>query len=104
MGRAIKERGSERMPIVTCAPGWRPLLYRQMIEQVQQREEPLEIDKLKGGAFLLAVLNGIGMTLGLSLLWALEAVRNSFFRALDRMNVRPRPGRASAFPPGRPRN
>jgi hypothetical protein len=33
----------------------------------------------------------------------MEVVRNIFFRALDRLNVKPRRGRASAFPPGQPR-
>jgi len=38
------------------------------------------------------------------LLWSLEAVRNAFFRVLDRLNIKARPNRrASAFPPGSPR-
>jgi hypothetical protein len=74
-----------------------------MTEHVEKTEEPLTIDKLGAGATLSASLAGTGIMLGLSLLWLLEAVRNIFFRALDRMNVRPRSRRASAFPPGRPR-
>jgi len=54
--------------------------------------------------FLAAVLYGIGVSLGLALLWFMEVVRNIFFRALDRLNVKPRRNRsASAFPPGQPR-
>jgi hypothetical protein len=40
---------------------------------------------------------------GLTLLWGLEIVRDSYFRLLDRLNLRPRPKRASAFPPGQPK-
>jgi hypothetical protein len=39
----------------------------------------------------------------MALLWGLELIRNSYFRMLDRFNVRPRHKRASAFPPGQPR-
>lgn len=53
--------------------------------------------------FLLYVLHGAGVTLGLCLLWGLEAVRNNFFRLLDRMNIKARVRKASAFPPGQPR-
>jgi len=74
-----------------------------MTNQVQKAEEPLEIEKLGPGVTILEIFHGIGIALGLSLLWTLEAIRNRFFRALDRMNVGSRPRRASAFPPGRPR-
>lgn len=74
-----------------------------MTDQVQKVQEPLKIEKLGAGSTVLEIFRGIGIALGLSLLWTLEAVRNRFFRVLDRMNVRPRPRRASAFPPGRPR-
>jgi hypothetical protein len=30
-------------------------------------------------------------------------VRNAYFRLLDRLNLKPRRRRASAFPPGRPK-
>lgn len=74
-----------------------------MTDQVLKAEEPLEIEKLGPGATILEIFSGVGIALGLSLLWVLEAIRNRFFRTLDRMNVRSRPRRASAFPPGRPR-
>jgi hypothetical protein len=74
-----------------------------MTEHVEKGEEPLAIDKLRAGATVWETFAGVGVMLGLSLLWLLEAVRNVFFRALDRLNLRPRPRRASAFPPGRPR-
>jgi hypothetical protein len=53
--------------------------------------------------FLLYILHGVGVTLGLCLFWGLEAVRNKFFRLLDRMNLKARVRKASAFPPGQPR-
>jgi len=55
--------------------------------------------------FLSQMLQGIGLALGLALLWLMETVRNPYFRLLDRMNVKPRRRRRlSAFPPGkRPR-
>lgn len=72
-------------------------------EHLEKAEEPLVVEKLSAGATVWETFAGIGVMLGLTLLWLLEAVRNVFFHALDRMNVRPRPRRASAFPPGRPR-
>lgn len=61
--------------------------------------EPLGV-----GGFFGSVLYGIGVSLGLALLWFMEVVRNIFFNLLDRLNVKPRRGgRASAFPPGQPR-
>ena len=74
-----------------------------MPNEAANAEEPLEIDKLGPGNTVKEIINGIGIALGLCLLWVLEAVRNGYFRFLDRMNVRPRQRRASAFPPGRPR-
>ena len=74
-----------------------------MTEPVEKAEEPLVIERLSASATVAETVAGIGIMLGLLLLWVLEAVRNVFFRALDHMNVRPRPRRASAFPPGRPR-
>lgn len=58
---------------------------------------------LSTGSFLLYVLHGIGVTLGLCLLWILEAVRNGYFRLLDRTGIKARSRKASAFPPGQPR-
>jgi len=46
------------------------------------------------------MFRGIGALLGMGILWALEIVRNRYFRLLDRLNFRPRRKRASAFPPG----
>ena len=54
--------------------------------------------------FSTSVLYGIGVSLGLALLWFMEVLRNAYFRALDRLNIKPRRrGPASAFPPGQPR-
>jgi hypothetical protein len=53
--------------------------------------------------YLRQVLYGVGATLGLAILWGLEVVRDAYFRLLDRLNVKPRRRRGSAFPPGQPR-
>jgi hypothetical protein len=70
--------------------------------------DPLETDSpivrpLSTGSFLLYVLHGVGVTRGLCLLWVLEAVRNGYFRVLDRTGIKARSRKASAFPPGQPR-
>lgn len=77
-------------------------------EVVEKESEPapikLELERLTTFGFIEEAVLGVAKALGLGLLWALELVRDSFFRLLDRMNVRPRRRtRASAFPPGRPR-
>jgi hypothetical protein len=66
----------------------------------QERHTP---EALGVSGFLASVLYGIGVSLGLALLWFMEVVRNIYFRALDRLNVKPRRRAASAFPPGQPR-
>jgi hypothetical protein len=67
-------------------------------------QEPHVPEALGATGLLASVLYGIGVSLGLALLWFMEVVRNTFFRALDRLNVKPRRRRsASAFPPGQPR-
>ncbi len=64
---------------------------------------PSEMERLKPIEVALEILHGMGIALGLSLLWILEVVRDGAFRFLDRVNIRPRTGPASAFPPGQPR-
>jgi hypothetical protein len=70
-----------------------------------QEKAPVElrVEPLRGSRLVLEVVGGVGRTLGLTLLWGLEIVRDSYFRQLDRLNVRPRHKRASAFPPGQPK-
>jgi hypothetical protein len=70
-----------------------------------QEKAPVElrVEPLRGSRLVLEVVGGVGRTLGLTLLWGLEIVRESYFRQLDRLNVRPRHKRASAFPPGQPK-
>ena len=70
-----------------------------------QEKAPVEvrIQPLRGSELALEIVGGIGRTLGLTLLWGLEIVRDSYFHLLDRLNVRPRRKRASAFPPGQPK-
>ncbi|MGH7924723.1 MAG: hypothetical protein ACREQH_09050 [Candidatus Binatus sp.] len=63
----------------------------------------VRIEPLRGLPLVMEVAGGVGRTLGLTLLWGLEIVRDSYFRLLDRLNVRPRHKRASAFPPGQPK-
>jgi hypothetical protein len=75
-----------------------------MQEQPTDSQQPLKAEQLSGGEYLVQVLNGVGVTVGLGLLWLMEIVRNRFFHLLDRLNLKPRRHRkASAFPPGRPR-
>lgn len=74
-----------------------------MSEPPQKPAEPVEYEPLGVRSTALEILKGIGIALGLGLLWMLEAVRDGFFRLLDRLNLRPRTRRASAFPPGRAR-
>jgi hypothetical protein len=73
-----------------------------MTEHLQVADAP-EMERLKPLEVPGEVVHGIGIVLGLSLLWTMEAVRDRVFRLLDRLNLRPRIGPASAFPPGQPR-
>ncbi len=66
-------------------------------------ETPLVVRPLSTVGFIFYILHGLGVALGLCLFWGLEAVRNKFFRLLDRMNLKARVRKASAFPPGQPR-
>jgi hypothetical protein len=63
----------------------------------------VSIEPLRGLRLIREVAGGVGRALGLTLLWGLEIVRDSYFRLLDRLNIRPRHKRASAFPPGQPK-
>ncbi len=63
----------------------------------------VRIQPLRGLPLVKEVAGAVGRALGLMLLWGLEIVRDSYFRVLDRLNVRPRRKRASAFPPGQPK-
>ena len=74
-----------------------------MAEQIQNAETPLVIEGLGWRGTLSEIIMGVAITVGLALLWILENVRNAFFRVLDRIGLKARPHRASAFPPGRPR-
>jgi hypothetical protein len=70
-----------------------------------EEKAPVEVrvQPLSGGELALEIVGGIGRTLGLTLFWGLEIVRDFYFRMLDRLNVRARHKRASAFPPGKPK-
>ena len=65
--------------------------------------EPFVIDRLGWRAALAEVLMAVLTSLGLTALWMLENLRNAFFNLLDRLNLKPRPRKGSAFPPGQPR-
>lgn len=70
----------------------------------ETRLAPLQIEQLSRLSYFSELAQGIGLTLGMGILWGLEIVRNAYFRLLDRLNIKPRRHkRASAFPPGRPR-
>lgn len=73
-----------------------------MEDQLQVSESP-ELIRLKPFEIAGEVLHGVGITLGLGLLWIMEAVRDRVFRLLDRINIRSHTRPASAFPPGQPR-
>ena len=82
-----------------------------MFKSVEQRQE-----KVDGSSSLIVerqmaprehfvqMMNGVGIASGMLLLWVMELFRNGYFRILDRLNVKPRKRRASAFPPGAPRH
>ena len=75
-----------------------------MPETPEPKQLPLNTEQLTWGGFVSELIQGIGKMLGLGLLWSLEAVRNVWFRTLDRLNIKARPRRnVSAFPPGSPR-
>lgn len=74
-----------------------------MAEQVSDTEEKFAIDQLGWRDALIETITAIAVTVGLTLLWGLEVVRNAFFGLLDRLNLKPRARKGSAFPPGRPR-
>jgi len=63
----------------------------------------VQIEPLRGLHLVQEIGGAVGRALGLTLFWGLEIVRDSYFRLLDRLNVRPRRKRASAFPPGQPK-
>ena len=61
----------------------------------------LELERLSKGEIVFEMIKATGVTLGLTLLWSMEAVRDRFFRLLDRWHVPSmRWRKASAFPPG----
>jgi hypothetical protein len=74
-----------------------------MEETSEQKQVPFEMEQLGVKGYFLELIHGIGVMLGLGLLYGLESVRNFWFRTLDRLNIKARPSRrASAFPPGSP--
>jgi len=70
----------------------------------ETRPAPLEIEQLSTLSYFSELAQGVGLTLGIGILWGLEIIRNAYFRMLDRLNIKARRKRASAFPPGRPRH
>ena len=75
-----------------------------MQETSEPKQFPVNTEQLTWREFFSEVIQGVGKMSGLALLWSLEAVRNVWFRTLDRLNIKARPPRhISAFPPGSPR-
>ena len=75
-----------------------------MQETPEPKQLPINDEQLTWGDFTSELIQGIGKMAGLGLLWSLEAVRNVWFKMLDRLNIKARPPRqVSAFPPGSPR-
>ena len=81
----------------------RHLLLMAMETRDEKAPVEVRIAPLSGRELVTEVAGGVGRALGLTLFWGLEIIRDAYFRILDRMNVRPRHKRASAFPPGQPR-
>jgi hypothetical protein len=83
------------------------MLRHLLLMAMETREEKVPVEvrvtPLSRGELVKEVAGGVGRALGLTLFWGLEIVRDAYFRLLDRLNVRPRRKRASAFPPGQPR-
>ena len=69
----------------------------------EKAQVQVRINPFSRGEMIMEVAGGVGRALGLTLFWGLEIIRDAYFRVLDRLNVRPRHKRASAFPPGQPR-
>jgi len=81
-----------------------PYPWNQMTEQenpTPKVSEPLVLEQIPGLQMPFEILKGAGVSLGLTLFWILEKSRDGIFHVLDRLNVKPRVRRASAFPPGR---
>ena len=74
-----------------------------MADEVEKNVVRPEFDELRLPSLVKEVFAGIGISVGLALLWAFEAMRDRYFRLLDRMKFRPWSHRGSAFPAGRPR-
>jgi hypothetical protein len=79
------------------------LNLNQMETTPEARAPELEIERLTTFEYFLELLQGFGIALGLAILWGLEIARNTCFSLFDRLNIKPRHKRSSAFPPGRPR-
>jgi hypothetical protein len=73
------------------------------MKQPEVSEAATEVEGLGPIKVVSEIVQGIGIALGLSLLWVLEVCRDGVFRLLDRANLRPRSRPASPFPPGQPR-
>ena len=78
----------------------RHLLLVAMETGDEKVEVQVRIAPFSRGEMIKEVAGGVGRALGLTLFWGLEIIRDAYFRVLDRLNVRPRHKRASAFPPG----
>ncbi len=77
------------------------------MQEPAEQQKPIAApapEKLAPTTFIVDVLQGLGVMLGLALLWLFESIRNVIFRVLDRFNIKARgPRRLSAFPPGTPK-
>ena len=74
-----------------------------MTEQVSGAAAKFEIEQLGKRDALREIVKATAVVVGLTLLWGLERLRNTFFGLLDRLNLKAWARKGSAFPPGSPR-
>jgi hypothetical protein len=61
------------------------------------------VEPLNTREVVVEIFFGIGIALGLAVLWTFESIQRLCLKLLDHYNVRPRTRMADAFPPDHPR-
>ena len=73
------------------------------MSKMAESETEFSPEPMRRMQFVSEMMQGVAIAFGLGLLWMMETVRDAWFGVLDRVNLKSRKRRASAFPPGRPR-